>query len=197
MLNIFKYLNYLLILWLFLLHTFLYYTVGIKDPLVPKTNKKETEKILTRQFLLLKRVQACTHFSWAQNGWQWLLLISLTQLYLPLTWDLSRSKVHSLSRIAKRLRGWVRAYNLVGNFHGQWECPRIQKKQEPFKQLKSPKMATWGILRDDIYFDRKDCFSYIHKLLNMPFFLPFLSFPTVDTVAFISFSCYILKVNIF
>jgi hypothetical protein len=61
----------------------------------------ERQKILTRQFLFIKWVQACTYSSWAdtraQNGWQWLLLISLTQLYLPLTWDLSRSEVHNLS----------------------------------------------------------------------------------------------------
>jgi hypothetical protein len=29
------------------------------------------------------------------------------QLYLPLTWDLSRSKVHNLPQLAKRLRGWL------------------------------------------------------------------------------------------
>jgi hypothetical protein len=45
----------------------------------------------------------------------WLLLISLTWLYLPLTWDLSRSKLHNLSRLAKRLGGWVRACSLLGN----------------------------------------------------------------------------------
>jgi hypothetical protein len=33
------------------------------------------------------------------------------QWYLPLTWDLSRSKVHNLSPLAKRLR----ARNLAGN----------------------------------------------------------------------------------
>jgi hypothetical protein len=53
------------------------------------------------QFLLIKRVQASTHSSWAdtwaQHGRQWLLLISLTQLYLPLAWDFSRSKVPNLS----------------------------------------------------------------------------------------------------
>jgi hypothetical protein len=41
--------------------------------------------------------------------------MSLMQSYLPLTWDLSRSKVHSLSQLAKRLGGWVRAYSLAGN----------------------------------------------------------------------------------
>jgi hypothetical protein len=52
-------------------------------------------------------------------------------------------KVHSLSWLPKRLGGWVRAHNLAGNFWGQWSCTRIQrKKQEPFKQHKSPKMAT-------------------------------------------------------
>jgi hypothetical protein len=78
---------------------------------------------------------------------KWLFLISLMQLYLPLTWDLSRSKVHNLSWLAKRLRGWVRACNLSGNFCGQWDCTRSQKtEQEPYTQFKSPKMATWGIL---------------------------------------------------
>jgi hypothetical protein len=37
------------------------------------------------------------------------------QLYLPLTWDLSRSKVHSLSWLGKRCGGWVRACSLVSN----------------------------------------------------------------------------------
>jgi hypothetical protein len=36
-------------------------------------------------------------------------------LYLPLTWDLPRSKVHNLSQLAKRLGGWVGAYSLAGN----------------------------------------------------------------------------------
>jgi hypothetical protein len=35
------------------------HTVGIKDPPVPKTDT-ERQKILTRQYLLIKRVQACT-----------------------------------------------------------------------------------------------------------------------------------------
>jgi hypothetical protein len=69
-------------------------------------------------FLLIKRVQACALSSWAnteaQNGWQWLLLISLRQLYLPLTWDLSiQVKGSQSSQLAKRLGGWVRAYSLI------------------------------------------------------------------------------------
>jgi hypothetical protein len=43
------------------------------------------------------------------------------------TWDLSRSKVHNFSWLAKRLRGWVRACNLVGNCPGQWGYTRIRK----------------------------------------------------------------------
>jgi hypothetical protein len=39
----------------------------------------------------------------AQNGQQWLLLTSLAQLYLLLTFDLSKSQVHNLSQLAKRL----------------------------------------------------------------------------------------------
>jgi hypothetical protein len=63
-------------------------------------------------------------------------------LHLPLTWDLFRSKVHDLSRLAKRLRGWVRAHDLAGNFHMQWGSARIQKKkQESFEQRKSPKVV--------------------------------------------------------
>jgi hypothetical protein len=97
----------------------------------------ERQKILTRQFLLIKWMQVCSYSSWvdmwAQNGWQWLILIFPVQLYLPLTWDLSRSKGHSLSQLARRLRGWVRAHNLAGNFHRQQDYTRIQKKQEPFK----------------------------------------------------------------
>jgi hypothetical protein len=50
----------------------------------------------------------------SKNGQPWLLVIFLMQLYLHLTLDLSRSKVHNLSRLAKRLGGWVRAYSLVG-----------------------------------------------------------------------------------
>jgi hypothetical protein len=137
---------------LFKIQLFIYVNyVGINDSLVLKTDTQETEKILTRQFLLIKRVQACIHSSWvdtwAQNGWQWLLLISLTQLYLPLTWDLSSLKVHNPSQLAKRLRGWVRAHSLVGSFHGDGAVQESRrKKQGPFKQCKSPKMATWGIL---------------------------------------------------
>jgi hypothetical protein len=34
----------------------------------------------------------------------------------------------------------------MGNFLRQSDCTRIQKKQEPFKQCKSPKIVTWGII---------------------------------------------------
>jgi hypothetical protein len=45
--------------------------------------------------------------------------------------------------ITKRLGGWVREHNLAFNFPGYWGCTRIwKKKQEPFKQCKSPKMVT-------------------------------------------------------
>jgi hypothetical protein len=80
------------------------------------THKRE--KILTRQFSLDQEdARICSlplSNTQAQNGWQW-LLISLTQLYLTLTWDLARSKVPSLSVLAKRFGGWVRACSLAGN----------------------------------------------------------------------------------
>jgi hypothetical protein len=48
-------------------------SVRIKDRPVLKTGTWETEKILTRQFLLIKRVQAHIHSTewdmWAQNDW--------------------------------------------------------------------------------------------------------------------------------
>jgi hypothetical protein len=54
-----------------LINTSVLASVGIKDSLVLKTDTQKTEKILTR-FLLIKRVQACTHSSGAdtqaQNG---------------------------------------------------------------------------------------------------------------------------------
>jgi hypothetical protein len=127
-----------------------HYCVGIKDPLVPKTDTQETEKILKRQFLLIKRVQACTHSRWAdtqaQNGWQWFSLYPWCSCIYPSPGRVQVKGSQPFS-MAKRLRGWVRAHNLAGNFHGQWDCTRIQKKkQEPFKQCNSSKMVTWGIL---------------------------------------------------
>jgi hypothetical protein len=43
-----------------------------------------------------------------------------------LTWDLSRSKIHSLSQLAKKLGGWVRVCSLVGN--GVVQEPRRRSK---------------------------------------------------------------------
>jgi hypothetical protein len=70
-------------------------SVGSNKPLVLKTDTHETEKISTRQFLLIR---GCKHVltpakpnTQAQNGQLWLLLISLMQLYLHLTQDLSSS----------------------------------------------------------------------------------------------------------
>jgi hypothetical protein len=93
-------------------------TVGTDNPPVLKTDTQETENLDKAISLNQEGASMCSlplSNMQAQNGWQWLLLISLTQLYLPLTWDWSRSKVHSLSWLAKRLGGWVRAYSLAGN----------------------------------------------------------------------------------
>jgi hypothetical protein len=92
--------------------------VGIKDPLVLKTDTQESENLdkaisLNQLGVSMCSLQLRKHAS--RNGQPLLLLISLMQLYLPLTWNLSRSKVHSLSRLAKRLGRWVRACSLVGN----------------------------------------------------------------------------------
>jgi hypothetical protein len=90
---------------------------------VPKTDTQETENLdkatsfdqkdVSRYLLHLSR-HACTKWP-----------------YLPLTQDLSRSKVHNLPQLAKRLGGWVRAYSLMGN---EWSSIGIQKnKQGLFK----------------------------------------------------------------
>jgi hypothetical protein len=88
--------------------------VGINDSPVPKTDTQETENLDKAISLDQEGASMCSlpiSNMQAQDGWQWLLFISLTLSYLPLTWDLSRSKVHSLSWLAKRLR----ACSLVGN----------------------------------------------------------------------------------
>jgi hypothetical protein len=86
---------------------------------------------------------------WTHNGWQWLLLISLKQLYLPLTWDLARSKFTVLLGWLKSLGDGLGHSIWWAAFMGSWGCTRIQKKkQELFKQCESPKMATWGILSE-------------------------------------------------
>jgi hypothetical protein len=95
-----------------------------------KTHKRQ-RKSWQGNFLLIKRVQACAHSSWAniqaQNGWWWLLLISMTQSYLLLTWDLSRSEVHSCSWLAKRLAGWVR--------HAVWWATELYRNPEEARTL--------------------------------------------------------------
>jgi hypothetical protein len=88
-------------------------SVGIDNPLVPKTDTQEKESLDKAISLDQEGASKCSLLlsnTQAQNGWQWLLLISL-----PLTWDLSRSKVHNLPWLANRLGGWVRACSLVGN----------------------------------------------------------------------------------
>jgi hypothetical protein len=53
-----------------------------------------------------------------QVSTQWLTVASpyIPDTVVPaLTWDLSRSKVHNLPQLAKRLGGWIRAYSLASN----------------------------------------------------------------------------------
>jgi hypothetical protein len=110
-------------------------SVGIKDPPVPKTDTQETENLDKAISLDQEGASMCSlplSNTQAQNGQQWLLLISLMQSCLPLTWDLSRSKVHSLPPLAKRLGGWVRACSLAGI---------RKKKQGPFKHASH---LRWG-----------------------------------------------------
>jgi hypothetical protein len=54
--------------------------VGIKDPLMPKTDTQKTEKSLTRQLLLIKRVQTHAHSSWADMSTKW---STVTSPYIP------------------------------------------------------------------------------------------------------------------
>jgi hypothetical protein len=95
-------------LWLVNLLLWACHGVGIKDPVVLKTDTQETENLdkaisLDREGCKNVLTPAKQHAST-----KWLTVAppsSLTQLYLPLTWDLSRSKVHSLSPLAERLGG--------------------------------------------------------------------------------------------
>jgi hypothetical protein len=88
--------------------------VGINNPPVPKTDTQETENL---DKAIFSWSRGCTHVltpakqthkhKMADSGsslYPW-------QLYLPHTWHLSRWKVHSLSRLVKRLRGFVRVYS--------------------------------------------------------------------------------------
>jgi hypothetical protein len=79
-------------------------SVGINNPLVPKTDTQETENLDKAISLYQEGASMCSlQLSKHANTKRWLLLISLMQSCLPLTWDLSRSKVHTLPRWLKGL----------------------------------------------------------------------------------------------
>jgi hypothetical protein len=59
---------------------------------------------------------------------------SLTQLYLPLTWDLSRSEIHSLPQLAKSLGGWVRA-QIGGQFSQTMELYKNPEEETGTLQI--------------------------------------------------------------
>jgi hypothetical protein len=119
--------------------------VKINYPPVPKTDTQVTENLDKAIFswwrgckhgLTPAKTNKKTH-----NGWQWIFLISLMQLDLHLTWDLSRSKVHNLSWFAKRLGRWVKACSLVGN-------GVAQKSRRRSKDSLSMRVTSDGNLRN-------------------------------------------------
>jgi hypothetical protein len=82
-----------------------------------KTHKRQ--KILTRQFSLDQEgASTCSLQLSKHASTKWL---TMAPPYIPDTvvhaphLDLSRSKVHNLSRLATRLGGWVRACSFVDN----------------------------------------------------------------------------------
>jgi hypothetical protein len=101
--------------------------VGINNPPVPKTDTQETEDLDKTISLDQEGASMCSLPLSKHRSTKWMTVLflislmqlclpltwdlSLMQLYLPLTWDLSWSKVHNLSRLAKRPGGWVRAYS--------------------------------------------------------------------------------------
>jgi hypothetical protein len=89
-----------------------------------------------------KRLKILTIFSWSRGCkhvltlakqhastkcWQWLLLISLTHSYLPLTWDLSRSKVHNLP-------DWLKGLG-DGLGHAVWWAMELYRNLEEVRTL--------------------------------------------------------------
>jgi hypothetical protein len=88
--------------------------VRINNPLVPKTDTQETENLDKAISLDQEGASMCSLLLSKHKSTKWL---TVGPPYIPdalvpgLTWDLSRSKVHNLPRLAKRLEGWVRAYS--------------------------------------------------------------------------------------
>jgi hypothetical protein len=90
--------------------------IGINNPPVLRTDTQETENLDKAIFSWSRGCKRVLTPAKQHAITKWLTVappyISM-QSYLPLIWDLSRSKVHNLSRLAKRLGGWVKACSLV------------------------------------------------------------------------------------
>jgi hypothetical protein len=106
----------------------------------------ERQKILTRQFLFIKWVQACTYSSWADTRAQ-NASPHIPDSVVPAP-HLGFVQVRGSQSfwLAKGLGDGLGHVIWWAVFRRQWDCIRIQKKQEPFKQRNSLKMVTWGIL---------------------------------------------------
>jgi hypothetical protein len=85
--------------------------VGVDGPLVLKIDTQETENLDKAISLDQYGASMCSLLLSKHARTKW---VAVALPYI-LTWDLSRSKVHSLSQLAKRLGGWVMAYSLAGS----------------------------------------------------------------------------------
>jgi hypothetical protein len=100
-------------------------SVGIDNLPVPKTDTWETENLEKAISLDQEGASMCSlplSNIQAQNCWQWLLLISLMQSYLPLTWDLSSQRFTVFPNWLKGLGG--------GLGHAVWQAMELYRNLE-------------------------------------------------------------------
>jgi hypothetical protein len=92
--------------------------VGINNPPVPKTDTQETENLDKSIPLYQEGARMCSLPLSKHASTKWL---TVAAPYIPDTvvpaphLGFVQVKVHKLSRLAKRLGGWIRACSLVGN----------------------------------------------------------------------------------
>jgi hypothetical protein len=104
--------------------------VGIDNPPVPKTDTQDTENLDNAISLDQESASMCSLPLSKHASTKWL---TVAPPYIPntvipaLTRDLSRSKVHNLPRLAKRLGGWVRACH----WQAMGSCRNPEEEDDP------------------------------------------------------------------
>jgi hypothetical protein len=91
--------------------------VGINNILLPKIDTKETENLDKAISLDQEGASMCSFLLSKHTSTKWLTVAPsyFPDAIIPVSHlGFVQVKVHSLSQLAKRLGGWVRAYSLVG-----------------------------------------------------------------------------------